>query len=307
MSFKVLTETQVQQFIEKGWVKFEQAFPRENALAAQEVVWKHFKDKYGVDKYDKSTWKPRIHLTDLQETQTFYDQPEFMACNTPRLFDAIEDLVGHGRCINTGVSNARFGTMAVTLYSDGPWDVPTTGWHFDGNFFTHYVDSLEQGLLVLCLFSDIEGPQCGGTLFVEGSQNVVAKVLYENPDGLHHREAYQKTFETSPWFKGLVGMEEEALGTNRLERYMNQSYEDADGNQLRVLEATGDAGDVVLLHPFMVHAASPNTSGAPRFLGNRRNQLARRMKLHRDGPSDYSPVELAIRNAVFKENPKPIA
>jgi len=301
MSYKVLSDDQVQHFIEKGWVKLEQAYPRENALAAQDVVWRYFKEKFGVDKNDRSTWtKPRIHLTDIQETQKFYDQPEFMACNTERIFGAIEDLVGHGRCINTGVPNARFGTMAVTLYSEGPWDVPTAGWHYDGNFFTHYVDSLEQGLLVLCLFSDVAGPQCGGTLFVEGSHNIVAKVLNEHPDGLDHPEANRLAFESNPWLRGLVGYDEEVPGTDRIEKYMNQTFVDEDGNELRVLEATGNAGDIVLMHPLVIHAASPNTMGGPRFLGNRRNQLARRMKFDRENPADYSPVELVTRNAISK-------
>src|SRR5690625_3598990 len=125
MAFKVLTEEQVQHFIERGWVKLEQAYPRDKALVAQDVVWKYFKEKFGVDKDDSNTCtKPRIHLTNIQETQQFYDQQEFMTCNTERLFGAIEDLVGHGRCINTGVPNARFGTMAVTFKTDGVWDVP---------------------------------------------------------------------------------------------------------------------------------------------------------------------------------------
>ncbi|NHN35394.1 hypothetical protein [Paenibacillus agricola] len=306
MENKVLTDAQVQHFIEKGWVKLEQAFPRENALAAQDVVWNYFKQQFGMDKHDRSTWKkPRIHLTNIQETQKFYDRPEFMVCNTELLFDAIEDLVGRGRCINTGVPNARFGTMAVSVYSDVPWDVPTTGWHYDGDFFTHYVDSLEQGLLVLCLFSDIAGPQCGGTLLVEGSHNIVAKVLHENPDGLHHREANKKVIESDPWLRELVGLTEKDPGTNRIQKFMNQTYEDPNGFQLRVIEPTGNAGDIVLCHPFVLHAASVNTLGTPRFLGNRRNQLTRRMKLHRENQAEYSPVELVIRNALFKDTKAP--
>jgi hypothetical protein len=303
MSCKVLTEDQVRHFIDKGWVKLEKAFPREDALAAQDVVWAYFKEQFGVDKHDKSTWtKPRIHLTNIQETQKFYDQPEFMVCNTQRLFDAIEDLVGRGRCINTGVPNARFGTMAVTFPTEGVWDVPTAGWHYDGNFFTHYIDSLEQGLLVLCLFSDIAGPQCGGTLLVEGSHHLVAKVLNDNPDGLLHPEANKKVFDSNPWMRELVGLEGNAAGgVNRIEKYMNQGYRDSDGFELKVIEAAGNAGDIVLCHPFIVHAATANILGTPRFLGNRRNQLARRMKLQRASHADYSPVELVLRSSLHMD------
>jgi hypothetical protein len=60
-----------------------------------------------------------------------------------------------------------------------------------------------------------------------------------------------------------------------------------------------------MVHPFMLHAASQNHSGNPRFIGNRKHSLKDRMKLHRENPADYSPVEAADRycTAVFHTNP----
>jgi len=39
-----------------------------------------------------------------------------------------------------------------------------------------------------------------------------------------------------------------------------------DGIPLQVVENTGAAGDVMLLHPLTLHVAAPNNGAAPRFL-----------------------------------------
>ena len=39
-----------------------------------------------------------------------------------------------------------------------------------------------------------------------------------------------------------------------------------DSYPLRVVENTGAAGDVILLHPLVLHVATANTGDAPRFL-----------------------------------------
>ena len=49
-------------------------------------------------------------------------------------------------------------------------------WHVDGDFFVHYLDSPEQGLLVIPLFSDIQ-PNGGGTMICPDGIGKVAKHL----------------------------------------------------------------------------------------------------------------------------------
>jgi len=42
--------------------------------------------------------------------------------------------------------------------------------------------------------------------------------------------------------------------------------ETVDGIPLQVVENTGAAGDVILLHPLVLHVAAPNAGIEPRFL-----------------------------------------
>jgi hypothetical protein len=61
--------------------------------------------------------------------------------------------------------------------------------------------------------------------------------------------------------------------------------------------ATGDAGTVYLCHPFLVHAAQRHQGMATRFMAQPPLHPAEPIRLDRaDG--DYSPVEIAIRQAL---------
>jgi hypothetical protein len=138
------------------------------------------------------------------------------------------------------------------------------GWHVDGYDFHHYLTSPEQGLVTLFLFSDI-GPGDGGTAMALGSHRAVARLLAAvEPAGLSYEELLK-----------------------RLPR--------ADSN--RVVELTGAAGDVAMLHPFLIHRLGANTGTGARFACNPRYSLKEPMQLDR-GDGAYSPVEEAIRLAL---------
>jgi len=291
---KVLTNEQVEQFIELGWVKVEEAFPREVALEAQKIVWENV-EKRGVIQNDPSTW-----TKDMVRINENYEHDEFQKCNTKRLADAIEDLVGEGRWLDKtvyGESDKRIGfgwwPVNFSLGADEPWDVPTAGWHWDGIHFRHYVDSPEQGLLCLNIFSEI-GEKGGGTLVAEGSHKVVANFLKKQKEGVVLGEGIRALNKEHPWFSELTKKSEE---NDRVSKFMNETYIDDSGFKLRVVETTGQPGDVILCHPFLYHAASQNHSGIPRFMCNRTTPLKERMKFIRED-GGYSPLELSIKNAI---------
>lgn len=61
--------------------------------------------------------------------------------------------------------------------------------------------------------------------------------------------------------------------------------------------ATGQAGDVYLCHPFLIHAAQRNRAGRPKFMAQPPLLLREPCVLDRaDGA--YSPVEQAIRDGL---------
>ena len=304
MGLKVLSPSDVEQFIELGYVKLGHAFTPEAAMAVQAFLWRKLEER-GIRENDRATWtKPLVHIKEA------YNGPVFEACETDRLTDAVEDLVGEGRW-RTRNESANWGWWPVnfSVGAGRAWDVPPDGWHWDGMHFRHTVDAPDQGLLMLCAFSEV-APRGGGTLVAEGSHRSVARFLRQHEDGIAYKRAI-KTFPTThAWFQDLTqarvrtfwwgsrgGVRQPELIADRVTHFMaGRSRFDVDGAPLRVVELTAAPGDVFLCHPFLYHAASPNHSGRPRFMCNRHTPLTEPMRFNRpDGR--YSPIELGVKRA----------
>lgn len=158
-----------------------------------------------------------------------------------------------------GVLHEAFGWWPVLF----PGFPGPGGWHVDGHFH-HHLSSAEQGLVTLYLFSDV-GAGDGGTPVVRGSHRVVAQLLAASePGGLSAAELAARLPQPEP-------------------------------SQIVCVE--GEAGDVAMLHPFVIHGFGPNAGTRVRFACNPQYPLRERMSLERsDG--DHSPVEEAIRRAI---------
>ena len=256
-----LDVSQIEAFIRDGFVRIEQAFPRDLAAECRTIMWRDLP----CDPDDPKTWtRPVIRLPG-------YDSEPFrMAANTPILHAAFDQLVGKGRW----VPREGLGTFPVRFpHADDPGDA---GWHVDVSFpgdnydpsqpqdystWRVNVRSRTRALLMLFLFSDV-GPDDAPTRIRVGSHIDMAQFLA--PAG----EA------------GYSNMQLERMGEDR-----------------PVTLATGQAGTVYLCHPFLVHAAQKHRGSAPRFMAQPPLALVERYWLERpDGA--YCPVEIAIRNAI---------
>ncbi|MBX7247935.1 MAG: phytanoyl-CoA dioxygenase family protein [Caulobacteraceae bacterium] len=224
-----LTAAQIQEFIDDGYVRIEQAFPRDWAEQARAVLWRDL----GLSPDNPSGWtRPVVRLG-------MYAQPLFQAAaNTPVLHEAFNQLVGAGRWQPLG----SVGSFPVRFPSgDDPGD---TGWHIDVSFaegaepdFMRWRANLHsrgRALLVLMLFSDV-GADDAPTRIRAGSHRDVARQLA--PVGE----------------RGLTLAELAADG------FVNSSHREE-------ALATGRAGDVYLCHPFVVHSAQAHRGRRPRFM-----------------------------------------
>ena len=246
---KLLTSAEIEQFMTDGYVVIREAFPPELAERILPWVW----EQMALSPTDRSAWtKPSIHI------KTFYQGGLFEQVYTPRLRSAVDDLLGEERWI---VPN-RSGWWPVRFpgFEKKPWRPPESGWHVDG-IHQHHINSPDQGLLGIMIFSEInEGD--GGTAISLGSHHGAARILADaEPVGLTPGEISQRV--------------------NALPKS-------------RVLEVTGRSGDVALMHPFMLHCASPNTGDKVRIITNKTFPLKEPMNLHRANDADYSVVERTI-------------
>ncbi|NAZ86284.1 phytanoyl-CoA dioxygenase family protein, partial [Kineococcus indalonis] len=247
-----LSDAQVEHFLDKGYVVLERCFEPEQAEPVVERAWQ----RLGVDRDDPTTWdRPRVHLPSEQ----YLDAAEF----APRAFAAACQLLGGLERVETpwGWSDGIIANLGVG--ADRPFEPPSAkvgGWHKDGDFFRHFLDSPEQGLLTIVLWTDVLSTG-GGTFVATDSVGVVARYLAERPEGVLPEEL-QET--------GLI--------------HHCREFE----------ELTGRQGDVVLMHPFVLHATSQNVLRAQRLITNPPLSLREPMDFDRPDPEDFSPVERAV-------------
>lgn len=261
MQYSTLNEEQIQHFLDYGYVHLKDCFPKEKARELVDLAYK----RLGYDPNDSSTWaEAKVHMPAMNTMQV----KEF----APKAYGAMCDLVG-GEDRIKDPENVTWGDGFIANFyfgADRPWEPPSPksgGWHKDGDFFYHFLDSPEQGLLLVVIWQDI-GPQGGATYISCDSVKPVAEHLVAHPEGLHPYEGgFGSLIDQCSCFR----------------------------------EAMGEAGDVFLLHPYMLHASSQNVSGIPRFMTNPCLTLAEPMNFNREDPDDFSPIELAVLKALGKE------
>jgi hypothetical protein len=217
----------VDQFVEQGFLKLEQAVPPDVTRACTDLLWA----QTGADPEDPSTWtRPVVWVGGMAQ------EPFVRALNGSRLHDAFDAVVGPGRWA------PRDSMGSFPLRFPHPVEPDDAGWHVEGSYAVPGTDgwwtnvhSRARVLLMLFLFTEVDEGDAP-TRIRAGSHHDVPPVL------LRHGDA------GAPGHR--LGPEVDAASAHR-----------------PVVHATGAPGDVYLCHPFLVHAAQPNHGRRPRFLG----------------------------------------
>lgn len=244
-------EETVDNFCVHGWMRVRSVFNLDEAAGMRSAAWRVLAS-VGIIESDPSTW-----ITERPEhLQQLKADPAFRAIGGARLFAAI-DAVLEGQAYQ-GPKN--WGALFLAFPSAHAWNVPFRGWHADANYLSAL--SPAAGVRTHALLGDV-APRAGGTLIISGSHRLVHKHFTDSPPPSGARGAdYRKLLLSHPYIRDL---HTEGDATERAARFMERA-EDHDGIPLQVIENTGTAGDVILLHPLVLHVATSNNSNIPRFL-----------------------------------------
>ena len=223
-----LTSSQVQTFIDDGFVKLESAFSADLAQRCRDELWTDI----GLSPDEPEHWTEPVVRVGSKATPPFIE-----AANTPLLHKAYDQLAGEGLWL----APTGLGTFPIRFpSSQSPGD---DGWHVDMSFGTAHADFMEwranvkssgRALLMLFLFSDV-GTDDAPTRIRKGSHAAIARELL-------------------PYGEAGATLRQLAAGDWT-------STKDCE-----VELATGTAGTVYLCHPFLVHAAQPHRGKRPRFM-----------------------------------------
>jgi len=227
------------------------AFSPDDAHAMRTAAWRAL-GEIGIRQDDPMTWT-RERPEHLQQLK---DDPAFQAVGSSRLLEAI-DATLEGQAY---AKPKHWGACFLAFPSREAWNVPSHGWHIDANYTSAL--SPPAGIRMHALFSDVM-PRAGGTLIVSGSHRLVYKYFTDHPPAPRTRGAeYRRLLQRHPYIGDL---HTEGDAPQRAARFMDRA-EEHDGVSLQVVENAGTAGDVILLHPLVLHVATPNAGSSPRFL-----------------------------------------
>lgn len=252
----VLSDDQVSQFVDAGYCFVRQAFPAEVAAKCRSALWTYLVKKHGIVETEPETWSKaphgRLGISEIFENDDL--GAPWPACWSPRLRAAVDVLCGSGRWRPTGCG---WWVVHFPGVAKPPWGAEGS-WHVDGHGYRHVAQSPEVGLVLIFLFSDV-GPRDGGTALVPKSHRTVAEKLLR---------------------AGAAG-----IAGPRLSAAARDSVDLSN-----IIEATGRAGDVVLAHPFLLHARSKNLGGIVRFMCHPVVPLRQPLRLF-PPPPNPTPVE----------------
>jgi hypothetical protein len=264
MPASILSPSEIEHFVARGFVRLRGCFSRELAL---DLTTRACERLY-CSLSDPSTW-PSGRMRPPESQRVSFESI------APKAWQAACELVGGADRILLPCTWGDGFIINFGRQPDHDWQPPSAAthpsfkWHKDGDFFRHFLDSPEQGLLVIGVFSDIE-PRGGGTFIACDSIGHVVRLMAAHPEGLLPPDL-------------LVAARE----------IVERCHD--------FVETTGEVGDVYLLHPFMLHTHSLNASNRARFIVNPPVKLREPMRLSRELPEEHSPVERAILRSLGVE------
>ena len=230
----VLTREEAEHFVANGFVLIKGACSKEHATEVCEVAWHELETEHNVDRSKPETWASNrsgwgpAGYSRLRGSGKTYRLKEVAS----RAYHAQTDLIGGAQRLNSDGKQLIWGDGVVSnlgIQGDSRWQPPAPrqrGWHKDGWHFRHFLNSPEQAMVTVPLYTDIQ-PRSGGTFLAVDSIKPVANLLRDTPAG-SHPDSVQGGGYLIP---GLIEQ------CNKF------------------VELTGEAGDMALLHPYMIPLA----------------------------------------------------
>jgi ectoine hydroxylase-related dioxygenase (phytanoyl-CoA dioxygenase family) len=249
----VVLSEQVAEFAERGVVYLRGAFTDDEAARMRRRVWARLA-RLGVLEDDMSTWATPI----VGVSKSIKRDAVFAAVGSPAVVGAIDDLLGADQWDRP----PNWGTVMVTFPDRRrPWTLPRGSWHTD--YWYVYAPQPLFGVKVFAFFGHVR-PRGGGTLVILGSHRVLARFVETlpprvNEDGTRIMQLFLKQED---WFRSLARSGDDH---NRTARFMETDHQVGDA-MVRVMELTGNPGDVVLTHPWVMHSQAPNIGTYPRLM-----------------------------------------
>lgn len=254
----MLTDRQQDEFRRFGILCVPGAVSSRVATAMCDSVCEMLARRYHIRRDDPESWKAQkiAGTKDRPGSITF----ERVANSVLRsIFDELLGQEAWERAEHWGSLLVSF-PGAYPEARDGRWDVPHQGWHLDAPV-VRSLPNLYGVRMFTCLAK--VSPQGGATLAVAGSPRLAQGLAgARGMAKIRSADVRKGLIQRYTWMRDLCSFD---ASVDRVQHFMNvaTTLEDVE---VRVVELTGEPGDVYLVHPLMMHASSTNCLTVPRMV-----------------------------------------
>jgi hypothetical protein len=242
-----LSPEQRAEFEARGVLRLPGFYDPATIAPMADALWADLEARLGLVRGRPETWT----IVRPAQFQGLTHGATFDALGSPALHALADDLLGAG----AWDVPRRWGQPLVTFPSARS-DPPGPVWHFDLPG-----DDYRVGLPGLRLFGFLEpvAPGGGGTLVVAGAHRLALEIA-RNGGPIPSATMRKKLKAAHPWFARMVEAPMDAVPD-----YVGVPAE-VGGVQVVVEEMTGSPGDLVVMHPLMLHGVAHNGSDRARMM-----------------------------------------
>ena len=254
----MLTPTERQTYTESGLLNIKSLIPPQVVDPIRELVLERLRRR---EFWGDEGWIPptnadgqkRLHTT-IKEISR--NTKSLRSILTDRVLEYAQELVS-GDEIELSSPIAQFLFTAPRSYVmnhdgqwNGEWEVPRSIWHLD---MPRSAAMGAPGPEMFTFVNKVE-PKGGGTLVLAGSHRLLNDVEYLSSKNV------KKRLKRHTYFRELTGK-----GDDDRSRFMEE-VGNIDGFPVKVVELTGDPGDVYFVDLRLLHSLGANTSDQPRMM-----------------------------------------
>lgn len=251
----MLTSAQRSEFDEHGCLRLPGLIPKEDIEGVLNRIWDDLEQRCGIPREEPQRWpeaKPK-GFNKLTRSGAFAPTCSQAVRGTLDVF------LGPGKWEMPD----PWGALLLTFPSKGPWLLPNNSWHLD---LQASVDSRSDEMPGVQVFAVLEplAAQGGATIALSGSHRVV-RHLAQQPELIGEGRSKDITKAVRKAVPDLRDLWSRDPDIDREQRYLQNSV-DVFGVPVQAVEFTGQPGDVILMHPWIFHAASSNRGNRPRIV-----------------------------------------
>lgn len=243
-----LTTKHLEAFERRGVVRLPGFYPRADIETMADRLWTFLETRYDARRDRPESW-PSAHLAKFQALKR---SGAFDALGSRRLCDLADVMLGAGMWDKP----AHWGGSLVTFPTAAP-SLPRPPWHLD----ITGAETLNP-LPVLRVFTFLEPLEAhgGGTLYVAGSHRLAMEIEQARGATVRSAEVCGRLKADHPWFANLFATPAAAL------RGLINAEAMIGSQAVRLEEMTVAPGDLIIMHPAILHGAAHNSRDRPRMM-----------------------------------------